>query len=182
MHDCHPRTPSSTFLSLHHSMHLKPSRLSMAMRGHLSPISTPSSSPSLFLSSPLGAHLSGCLVLGELLQTGVLEDMSCRGGLSAKADATISTAVPAPEVPHSAPFQSTISLAPRSMHASHPTPHLFAACAASTGRLLTSPDTITRFGHAGTCISHHGGNVFWMSLDCRRCSSLHGAAGGGSFL
>ena len=55
MHDCHPRTPSSTFLSLHHSMHLKPSRLSMAMHGHLLPISAPSSSPPLFLSFPLGA-------------------------------------------------------------------------------------------------------------------------------
>ena len=36
--------PSSTFLSLHHTMHLKPSRPCMAMHGHLLPISRPPSS------------------------------------------------------------------------------------------------------------------------------------------
>ncbi|WJZ89722.1 hypothetical protein VitviT2T_008918 [Vitis vinifera] len=87
--------------------------------------------------------------------------MSCRGGLSAKADATISTVVPAPEVPHSAPFQSTISLTPRSMHASHPTPHLFPAYAASIRRLLTSPDAITRFGHGEGPHSHHAHDRKW---------------------
>ena len=70
-----------------------------------------------------------------------------------------------------------------STHARRPTPHFFfAACIASARRLLTSPDTIIRSSHAGTCTSHRGCNIFWMPPDCRRCSSLHGAVGGGSFL
>ena len=54
------------------------------------------------------------------------------------------------------------------MHASRPIPHFFAACTASTRRLLLT--------------SHHGGNMFWMPRDCRHCSSLHGAVDDGSFL
>ena len=42
--------------------------------------------------------------------------------------------------------------------------------------------TITRSSHAGIRTSRHGGNISWMPRDCRHCSSLHGAAGGGSFL
>ena len=69
-----------------------------------------------------------------------------------------------------------------STHANRPTPHLFAACTTSVRRLLTSLDTITCSSYAGTCTSHHGDKIFWMSPDYRRYSSLHGAAGGGSFL
>ena len=52
MHGYHPHIPTSTFLSLHHAMHPEPSRLRMAMHGHILPISTPFfklTSPSLSL-------------------------------------------------------------------------------------------------------------------------------------
>ena len=41
MHGCMKHFSSSTFLSLHHAMHPEPSRLSMAMHGHILLISTP---------------------------------------------------------------------------------------------------------------------------------------------
>ena len=48
--------------------------------------------------------------------------------------------------------------------------------------VCSSPATITRSSHAGICTSHHGGSISWIPRDCRHCSSLHGVAGGGSFL
>ncbi|KAJ9690501.1 hypothetical protein PVL29_012916 [Vitis rotundifolia] len=66
----------------------------------------PATALSLDLNAPSDrwSSPSGRLVLGEFLQTGVLKDMSCEGGPSAKADATVSVAVPAPEVPTPASF------------------------------------------------------------------------------
>ena len=67
----------------------------VAMHGHVLPTSTPIFKPTSLSLFPSWSSLSGRLVLGKFLQTGVLKDRSCEGGLSAKAGTTISVAVPA---------------------------------------------------------------------------------------
>ena len=63
MHGCMKHFSSSTFLSLHHAMHPEPSRLSMAMHGHILLISTPFIKP-----TPLPLSLSTIFSLaGKLL-------------------------------------------------------------------------------------------------------------------
>ena len=61
----------------------------------------PATALSLDLNAPSDrwSSPSGRLVLGEFLQTGVLKDMSCDSGPSARADNSVSVAVPPPETP-----------------------------------------------------------------------------------